>query len=153
MTDRRTDGYILSWRCGSTNQTYQMRFAILFTPYMFHFSTFHESVTDGRTDRRTDRPTDRRTDRRTDRPSYRDARTHLKTSKFSSVMNFSHEFLQLLSWIFTNFLSVVESSTTHHSFWHFWQCFVRRRFPSRGKKFQNINLHLCYCFIHFRCCW
>ena len=37
---------------------------------MFHFSTFHESVTDGRTDGPTDG--------RTDRPSYRDARTHLK---------------------------------------------------------------------------
>ena len=36
---------------------------------MFHFSTFHESVTD------------RRTDQRTDIPSYRDARTHLKTKK------------------------------------------------------------------------
>jgi len=28
----------------------------------------------------TDGPTDRQTDRRTDTPSYRDARTHLKTS-------------------------------------------------------------------------
>ena len=35
-----------------------------------------DGPTDGRTDRRTDRPTDRRTDT----PSYRDARTHLKTT-------------------------------------------------------------------------
>ena len=32
-------------------------------------------------DGRTDGPTDGRTDERTDTPSYRDARTHLKTSR------------------------------------------------------------------------
>ena len=36
--------------------------------------------TDGPTDRRTDRRTDGPTDGRTDTPSYRDARTHLKTT-------------------------------------------------------------------------
>ena len=41
---------------------------------MFHFPTFHKSVTD----RRTDGPTDGRTDGPTDIPSYRDARTHLR---------------------------------------------------------------------------
>ena len=54
---------------------------------------FDESVTDGPTEGPTDGPTDRRTDRRTDgptdgptvqwtnRPGYRDASTHLKTTK------------------------------------------------------------------------
>ena len=37
---------------------------------MFHYYTFHQSVTDGRTDGPTDGPTDI--------PSYRDARMHLK---------------------------------------------------------------------------
>ena len=49
--------------------------------------------TDGRTDGRTDRRTDGPTDRQTDTPSYRDARTHLKTTR---VKVFLHGLLECL---------------------------------------------------------
>ena len=63
-----------------------MSFAISFAPWIFHFSTFHESVTDRPTDGRTDR----RTDRRTDTPSYRDAIAASKNVYYSfKTVNFS----------------------------------------------------------------